>query len=210
MANQPKFELPALKTVDEIKADQDTIKVNLTALDEMIHANMVQCLMHCAKHRDTSLMVRLMLEVVDGDNSGYRRQGMIAWMKYFSPMRLSGKTIKLTGKDDKTGKEQSFNLEDAARTPFWKLTREGAPILRPIYQDGPLGAINRAIRDFQKAVANTNDKGLPIDESKPFYDGKNVETMSQFMVEVKKLEAVIPVDDTKDVRTAQKKQAMAA
>lgn len=87
--------LPKLLSADEIKLDQDSIKKTLTALDQQIHLNAVQCLMHCEKHRDTSLMVRLLVEIIDGDTTGYRRQGLIAWMKYFSPMRLSGKTLSL-------------------------------------------------------------------------------------------------------------------
>lgn len=202
-----KVKLPELKSVDEIKADQDTIKTTLTSLDQMIHDNMVQCLLHCQKHRDSTLMVRLLVDVVEQDANGYRRQGMIAWMRYFSPMRLSGKVIKLSGKDEKTGKEQAFDIEGAVSTPFWKLTREGPAILKPQYQDNYLGAINRVIKSFQQAVANTNDKGLPIDETKPFYSGKHTDTMNAFMVQVKQLEAVIPLDDTKDVQQAQKKQA---
>lgn len=204
-----KFELPKLKPVDEIKHDQDVIGKNLGELDRMIHDNMIQCYMHCAQHRDTSLMVRLMNDIIVKDKNGYRRQGIIAHMKYFTPMRLSGNTIKLSGKDEKTGKEADFRLEQAAQTPFWELTTEGPAILKPMYQDGTLGMINRAIASFQKAVANTNEQGLPIDPTKPFYSGKNLDAMNNFVVSVKQLEAVIPIDDTKERVEAQRKQAEA-
>jgi hypothetical protein len=204
-----KIELPKLLSSDEIKLDQDSIKKSLTALDLQVHNNAVQCLMHCMEHRDTSLMVRLLTEIIDADTTGYRRQGLIAWMKYFSPMRLSGKTVNMSGKVDKDGKsvEQPFDVEKAYATPFWKLTREAPAILRPIYQQGVLGAINKAIRDFEEAVANTNDKGEPIDKERPFYKGKNAPTLVNFATEVKKLAAIVPSDSTKDVDTAQKKQA---
>ncbi len=198
----------ALLSGDEIKLDQDSIKKNLTALDQQIHNNAVQCLMHSAKHRDTSLMVRLLVDIIDGDTTGYRRQGLIAWMKYFSPLRLSGKTINMSGKGDDE-KEQPFNLEAALKTPFWKLVKEPENKLRPMYQQGVIGAINKAIKDFEEAVTNTKD-GQPIDKDKPFYKGKNVDTIVQFAIEVKKLQAVVPADSTQDIDKAQKKQAQAA
>ena len=201
--------LPKLLSADEIKLDQDSIKKTLTALDQQIHLNAVQCLMHCEKHRDTSLMVRLLVEIIDADTTGYRRQGLIAWMKYFSPMRLSGKTINMSGKGD-DGKEQPFNLEAALKTPFWQLTRETPNVLRPMYQQGVIGAINKAIKDFEEAVANTNEKGEPIDKERPFFKGKNSAVLINFATEVKKLEAIIPADSTKDIDKAQKKQAQLA
>lgn len=201
--------LPALLTADEIKLDQDSIKKSLTALDQQIHLNAVQCLMHCEKHRDTSLMVRLLVEIIDGDTTGYRRQGLIAWMKYFSPLRLSGKTINMSGKGEDE-KEQPFNLEMALKTPFWRLTKEGPAVLRPLYQQGVIGAINKAIKDFEEAVANTNDQGEPIDKERPFYKGKNAATVINFTTEVKKLAVIVPADSTQDIDKAQKKQAQAA
>lgn len=210
MANKA-IELPKLLTSDEIKLDQDSIKKNLTQLDQQIHLNAVQCIMHCEQHRDTSLMVRLLTEIIDADTTGYRRQGLIAWMKYFTPMRLSGKTINMSGKvmdEVKKGMvEQPFDCHTALLTPFWKLTRETPEQLRPIYQQGVLGAINKAIKDFEEAVANTNADGQPIDKSKPFYKGKHKDTISNFTVEVKKLAAIVPSDSTKDIDAAQKKQA---
>lgn len=202
--------LPALLSPEEIKLDQDSIKKTLTGLDQQIHLNAVQCLLHCEKHRDTSLMVRLLTEIIDGDTTGYRRQGLIAWMKYYTPMRLKGKTIDMSGKveDKATGKfiEQPFNVEDAFKTPFWRLTREAPSILRPMYQQGVMGEINRAIKKFEDALANTKEDGTPIDKDKPFYKGKNAATIQQFAQEVKKLAVVIPPDSTQDVDKAQQKQ----
>lgn len=201
--------VPALLSADEIKLDQDSIKKTLNALDKQIHLNAVQCILHCEEHRDTSLMVRLLVEIIDADTTGYRRQGLIAWMKYFTPMRLSGKTINMSGKGDDE-KELPFNIEAAYKTPFWKLVKEPENKLRPMYQQGVIGAINKAIKDFEEAVANTNDKGEPIDKDKPFYKGKNSAVLINFAVEVKKLEAIIPADSTKDIDKAQQKQAQAA
>lgn len=202
--------LPALLSADEIKLDQDSIKKTLNSLDRQIHMNAVQCLMHCEKHRDTSLMVRLLVEIIDGDTTGYRRQGLIAWMKYFSPLRLAGKTINMSGKDPETDKEQAFNLETALKTPFWQLTREAPAVLRPMYQQGVIGAIQKAIKDFEDAVANTTDKGEPIDKERPFYKGKNAPVLINFATEVKKLAVIVPSDSTQDIDKAQKKQVQAA
>ncbi len=206
-----KFELPKLLSSDEIKLDQDSIKKSLTALDQQVHLNAVQCLMHCHQHRDTSLMVRLLTEIIDADTTGYRRQGLIAWMKYFSPMRLSGKTINMGGKvlDEATGKmvEQPFDLEKAMLTHFWKLTREAPAQLKPIYQQGVMGSIQKAIKDFEDAVSNTNEAGEPINKDRPYYRGQNSAVLFNFATEVKKLAAIVPSDSTKDVDMAQKKQA---
>ena len=207
-----KIELPKLLSSDEIKLDQDSIKKSLTALDQQIHMNAVQCLMHCEKHRDTSLMVRLLVEIIDGDTTGYRRQGLIAWMKYYSPMRLKGKTIDMSGRKEIDGKtvEHPFDVQTAMEVPFWKLTREGPAELRPMYQQGIMSAVDRALKQFEESVANTNEQGKPIDPKKPFYRGKNVDSLVLFSQEVKKLKAMIPFDPAKDIDDAQKKQAEAA
>lgn len=212
MVAKVEFKLPELLSADEIKLDQDGIGKDLRSLDARIHANAVQCLMHCEKHRDTSLMVRLLTEIIDGDTTGYRRQGIIAWMKYYSPMRLKGKTIDMSGRKVIEGKsvEHPFDVEMALKTPFWKLTREAPAELRPMYQQGVMSAVDRAIKQFEDAVANTGPDGNPIDKTKPFYRGKNKESLVLFSQEVKKLKAVIPSDSTKDVDDAMRKQAEAA
>ena len=205
--------LPALKTPDEIKHDQDVIRKTLTGLDQDIHQNAIQCMLHCEKHRDTSLMVRLLVDIIDQDTTGYRRQGLIAWMKYYTPMRLKGKTIDMSGKvEGPDGKfvEQPFNIEDAFKTPFWKLVKEGPSVLRPMYQQGVMGAITRAIKSFEDAVANTDKDGQPINKDKPFYKGKHQDTLQTFLTEVKKLSVVIPADPTLDIDKAQQKQREAA
>lgn len=206
-----KMELPKLLSSDEIKLDQDSIRKNLTSLDQQVHNNALQCIMHCEQHRDTSLMVRLLTEIIDADTTGYRRQGLIAWMKYFTPMRLNGKTINMSGRVEVEGKmvEAPFKIEEALATPFWKLTREAEAILRPMYQQGVMSTIDRAIKSFEDALANTVD-GKPIDKTKPFFKGKNADVIVNFANEVKKLKAIIPADSTKDVDEAQRKQAEAA
>lgn len=210
MVAKAEFKLPELLSSDEIKQDQDGIRKDLTGLDQRVHLNAIQCLMHCEKHRDTSLMVRLLMEIIDGDTTGYRRQGLIAWMKYYTPMRLKGKTIDMSGKKVVNNKEveHPFDVETAARTPFWKLTREAPAELRPMYQQGIMSAVDRAVKQFEDAVANTGENGQPIDKTKPFYKGKNKESLTLFAQEVKKLKAVIPSDPTKDIDEAMRKQAL--
>lgn len=197
--------LPALLSADEIKLDQDSIKKTLTSLDQQVHMNAVQCLMHCEKHRDPSLMIRLLVEIIEKDKNGYRRQGLIAWMQYFSPMRLTKNAINLSGKDEH-GKEQAFNVEKAMKTPFWVLTKEVA-VIKPIYQQGVLAAINKAVKDLEESILNTDENGQPVDKARPFFKGKNQAVLLNFATEVKKLGASIPADLTLDIDKAQKKQA---
>lgn len=203
------YKLPELLEKDEQKKLQDAFKTDMTSLSERFHELLVQALMHAQKHREPSMMVRLLTEIVQEDDNGMYRKGAIAWMTYFSPLRLSAKSIKFSGKD-KDGKEQPFRLLEAGAKPYWKLVKQGEAILHPMYQDGPLSQINRAIKSFQAAVANTNEKGEPINPDKPFYDGKHRDQMLAFMVNVKQLEAVIPLDDTKEIRLAHNKQKKAA
>jgi hypothetical protein len=194
-----KLEQVVLLSPDEIKKDQDSIRRNLTKLDAQIHSNAVQCLMHCEKHRDTSLMRRLLVDIIDA-KSGYRRQGLIVWMRMFSPMELSGDTINMSGKD-KDGKERAFDIEKARQSPFWGL-REAREIVRPLYQESWLGKINAAEREFRRAIENTKD-GKPIDPTKPFYDGVGADKIVSFFDKIAEMKTEIPADSTREVRMAQ-------
>lgn len=205
MSADAKIELPELLSPAEIKKDQDGIRRTLTKLDAQIHANAIQCMLHCEKHRDTSLMRRLLVDIIDA-KSGYRRQGLIAWMRQYSPMELSGDTINLSGMKD--GKERPFDVQKAAETPFWSLTREIA-VVRPIYQESVLNKIEAAVREFKKAYENTGEDGKPKDASKPFYDGTHLDKVVDFFEQVEKLKGTIPADATREVRQAQETLRMA-
>lgn len=187
-----------LLSKEEIKKGQDSIRKRLTNIDGDIHANAVQCLMHCEKHRDTSLMRRLLVDIID-DKTGYRRQGLIAWMRAFSPMELKGKEINLSGKKD--GVERPFDIETAAKTPLWEVSREVA-LVKPMYRDTLMSPISRAIKDFRAAMDNTQD-GKAIDPTKPFYDGIHSDKVLDFFEAVEKLQLALPKDSTREVRQAQ-------
>jgi hypothetical protein len=185
---------------DAIKKDQDAIKHSLTKLDKSIHDNAVQCMMHAEKHGDTSLMRRLLVEVVDA-KSGYRRQGLINWMRKHSPMELSKDTINLTGTDAQ-GNRRPFKVEEANATPFWNDTDNREMVVRPVFQDNLVSKFKAGLSEFAKAKANTLN-GKPIDPSKPFYDGKAVDEVDDILTQIQGLVDKLPQDSTREVRLAQ-------
>lgn len=188
---------------DAIKAGQDVIRKNLVDLDKLVHENAVQCMLHAETHGDTSLMRRLLVEVID-TKTGYRRQGLINWMRKFSPMELSGDNINLTGKDE-LGNKRPFRVEEANATPFWSDKDNDEKVAKPVYQQTLMSGITRAIKDFRNAAANTNEDGTPIDVSKPFYDGKDIQAVSKAFDAMEAQLNELPSDNTREVRQAQQK-----
>lgn len=185
---------------DVIKSGQDTIRKNITALDTLVHSNAVQCLMHAEKFGDTSLMTRLLTEVLD-EKTGYRRQGLIAWMRAFSPMELNGKKITLTGMLD--GKKRPFDVAKANLTPFYSAPRFAEQEVKPIFQDTLLSKSDTMIREFEAAWANTAN-GKPVDPKKPFYDGIHSAQVLDFIEKVKVMRQALPADATREVYVARK------
>lgn len=206
--------LPTLLGKDVIKRDQDTIRVALVKLDASIHANLIQCYMHAEKHGDTSLARRLLVDIID-DKTGYRRQGIIAHMRVFTPMELKGDVIKLTGTRD--GVPLPWRIEEANATPFWGLREAKEQVaLKPVWRPGIVGKVERAIREYKAAVSNTlieNGKVVgPIDKSKPFYDGIHLDKMDSAFDKIEAAVGELSMfgDSTADVRAAQKAQTDAA
>jgi hypothetical protein len=215
-----------LLSSESIKQGQDTIKKNLINLDTLIHDNAVQCLLHCSLHNDPSLMVRLLVDVID-EKSGYRRQGLISWMRKHSPMELKGKTINLSGlitseaqqkaliaafpdTDPKlfvVGERRPFLVEEANKAPF--TTDPGnKEMVKPLFQGVLLSPINSAASKFNAAIENTAN-GQPVDVSKPFFAGKHGDKILDFFAEVKKLQDALPADVTQELHQA-KLQAVEA
>lgn len=184
---------------DQIKAGQDKIRKTIVSLDMEVHANAVQCLMHAEKHGDTSLMTRLLMEILD-DKTGYRRQGLIAWMRSFSPMELSGKTINLTGMID--GKKRPFLIEKANETPFYAARQFAERPVKPIWQDTLLSKWDSMVKEFEACMENTVD-GKPVDPKKPFYDGLHSAQILDFINKGKEMRLSIPQDATREVRQTQ-------
>ena len=183
-----------------IKAAQDNIRKSLVRLDQAIHQNAVQCLMHAEKHGDTSLFRRLLVDIVDA-KSGYRRQGIIAWMREFSPMELNGDVITLTGTFN--GLRKPFLIEAANATPFTELAGAKEYVLqRPVFRDTIVSQVSKAISAYEKAVENTlieNGQVVgPKDVSKPFYNGKHMDKMGEVFAKMAALvdEASSFVDTT--------------
>lgn len=210
-----------LLDVDAIKKDQDSIKRSLTRLDMAIHANAVQCLMHAQKHGDTSLMRRLLVDIIDA-KTGYRRQGLINWVRKFSPMELKGDTINLSGTLDDagraslikqfpdvdqsklvTGEKRPFLVHEANNTPFWTDADNNERVVKPVWRDNLLAKVNSAEKEFRAAWENTTKDGKAVDPTKPFFDGVHGDKVVSFFDEVAKLREALPKDATREVRQAQ-------
>jgi hypothetical protein len=209
-----------LMDVEAIKKDQDAIKRNLTKLDMQIHLNAVQCILHASIHRDTSLMRRLLVNIID-DKSGYRKQGLINWMRKHTPMELKLDTINLSGKLTEAGRialikqypdidqsklivgeERPFLIEEANNTVFWSDKDNAERVVKPVYRDTLFSKVDSALKEFRASLANTHE-GKPIDPTKPFYDGIHTDKVVDFFNEVERLKAGLPKDSTREVRQAQ-------
>lgn len=211
-----------------IKDDQDGIKVVLLGLDARVHANAIQCMIHAEIHGDTSLMRRLLVDTIS-EVTGYRRQGLIGWMKKFSPMELKGRdNLDLSGvvTDDfmaslrkqfpdltlpalKEGDKRPWLIEQANKTPFWTDDTLRERIAKPVYRDALLSKFDLGIREFEAAMANTTvsaGKATPIDATKPYYDGVQLDKAQEFFAAMKNNVVNFRTsvkDDTREVRTAQ-------
>lgn len=200
--------MPDLMEKSAIKKEQDGIRRTLVKLDANIHSNAVQCLIHAQEHGDTSLMRRLVVEIIDS-KSGYRRQGLIAWMRAFSPMELVGDVIKLTGVNDK-GERRPFDIEKADKTPFAS-TREFAEVaVKPFFRESFLTKLEAARREYDRAKSNTIG-GKPIDKTKAFWSGLHTDDVDAFFSSLD--EALVKLetkpDNTRDVHLAKEQLAKA-
>lgn len=184
-----------LLTSKQILADQDKIKKTLTGLDDQIHANAVQCLAHAEKHGDTSLMTRLLVNVIDA-KTGYRRQGLINWMRKFSPMELVRDTINLSGLDAQ-GVKRPFKVSEADKTPFWLDSANAEQVAKPYFRDDLLSKINRAVKSVKDAIANTNPDGSAKDSTKPTYVDDGKAQVINFLETVETMSKALPVDTAK-------------
>lgn len=203
--------VPTLLGKEVIKKDQDGIRVNLVQLDGQIHANAVQCLLHAEKHGDTSLMRRLLVDIIDA-KSGYRRQGIIAWMREFSPMELSGDVIKLSG--TLNGEPRPFRCEQANLTPFTELSSAKEFVVeRPVFRDNLTSQVDRAVKAYRNAVENTvispGQAPKPKDPKKPFFNGLHLDKMEDAFAKIEGIMTELSAlpDATKDVYDA--RQALA-
>lgn len=208
-----------LLSVEAIKNGQDTIRKSLISLDQMVHDNAVQCLLHASQHGDASLMQRLLVDIIDS-KSGYRQQGLIAWMRKHSPMELKGKTVNLSGmitseaeqkamiaKFPNTdpalfvvGQKRPFLCEEANASPF-RTDPDAKEAVKPLFQAVLLSPINLAAGKFNAAIENTVN-GQPLDASKPYFAGKHGDKILDFFAEVKKLQDNLPVDATQELHQA--------
>lgn len=205
---ETKWVIPELKDKAAIKKDQDGILRSLVRLDASIHANAVQCLIHAETHGDTSLMRRLLVDIIDA-KSGYRRQGLIKWMRAYSPMELVGDVIKLTGTLP-DGTRKPFDIEGADKTPFAQSKDFAEAVIKPFFRESFMSKLEAARREYDRAVANTLD-GKPIDKDKPVWLGQHTDDVDAFFKSLDealvKLEA--KPDKTRDVFLAQQQLAKA-
>lgn len=201
--------LPELLSKEIIKGDQDVnIRMPLVALDTAIHANLIQTYLHAQKHGDTSLTRRLLVDIVDA-KSGYRRQGIIAHMRRFTPMELHGDIIKLTGTIN--GTPIPWDILGASRQSFRDIPEFAEQIvLKPTFKGGFVGQIERALKAYKASVENTLVKDGkvvgPIDPKKPFYSGIHLDKMDAVFDEIKSAASKFETfnDDTAEVMAARK------
>ncbi|OYV41147.1 MAG: hypothetical protein B7Z80_02725 [Rhodospirillales bacterium 20-64-7] len=166
---------------DTIKKDQDDIRKSLVKLDQQIHDNAIQCYLHAEKHGDTSLMRRLVVEIV-GRDTGYRTAGLVGHMRMFTPMELVGDVIKLTGLDSE-GNKRPWRIEEAAAKSFWTIRALDDKGLKPFFRETMVSKIEAARREWNRAKENTvlvDGKPQPKDKTKPFFDGQHMDAMDEF------------------------------
>lgn len=193
---------------DAIKADQDGIRKTVLSLDMNVHGNAVQCLMHAEKHGDTSLMTRLLVDILD-ERTGYNRRGLIRWMREFSPMELNGKKITLTGVDD-AGNRRPFRVEQANNTPFYSSEALNQQSVKPVFQDTLLSKFDTMVKEFQTSWENTvvvNGVPSAIDNKKPFYNGTNSAQILDFIQKGKAMRDEINSDDSREIYLAKQRLA---
>jgi hypothetical protein len=148
-------------------------------------------------------MTRLLTDIIDS-KTGYRRQGLINWMRKFSPMELDGKKIVLSGTDGQ-GNKRPFKIAEANATPFWTDKDNNERVAKPVFKDTLMSKIDTAYKEFMAAIENTAN-GKAIDVSKPFYDGIHSDKMTDFFTAIKSMRDELPADETLAVRKAQAKQ----
>lgn len=199
--------LPHMLSSDEIKKGQDVIKKTFTGVFNDIHFNAVQCMMHAEKHGDTSLMTRLLMDCQLKEN-GFRLQGLIMWMREFSPMELHKNVIKLDGMKD--GLKRPWRIAEAHATPFAKSKRFDTEVV-PIFRDTLLSPLRKSIKDFKAAIENTKDDGEPVNPSKPHYSGVHRDKVEKFYAELENMLMGVGsfADNSRDFYLAQKAMAEA-
>jgi hypothetical protein len=205
---------------DEQIANQDAVRTHLLSADTMVHSAGVQALFHASIHGNTGLMRRLLIDVIS-DTMGYRRQGLISWMRKHSPMELVGKEIKLTGMIESeaqrklmlemfpnedpalfvVGERRPF-LVDAANAQFFGKDKANAEQVKPVFQATLLSPVFAVQKKFNSAIENTVN-GKPVDTSKPYYAGKYGDQVAKAMEDIKAILDTLPADVTKDVIEAQ-------
>ena len=223
LKNEVAAPVRVLMPKEEQKSRQDALRKVLVSTDAEVHLLSVQALYHCSIHGDTSLMTRLLTIIIDA-KSGYRRQGLINWVRKFSPMELKGQTIDLSGTLDAAGalslKKQfpdmdhsvlvvgarrPFLVDQAEATPFWSDADNAERVAKPVFKDTLMSKIDSAYKEFNAAIENTAN-GKPIDPSKAFYDGIHADKITDFFVQLKSMRDALPADETLAVRKAQAEQ----
>lgn len=183
---------PVLIASAAILAAQDGIRTTIVKLDQSIHDNAVQCLLHAEKHGDTSLMRRLLVDILDV-KTGYRRQGLINWMRKHSPMELSGKDINLKGVDQ-LGNKRPFLIAEANLTPFWLDNANAEQVARPVFQGNLISKIAAAVREFKALRDNTDAQGSPKDPTKPYLVTDNGSKLTSLIEGIEVQLAGVPED----------------
>lgn len=171
----------------------DTIAADLGAVDQNVHEAGVQTVAHVEKHGDWTLLKRLILVL---RSSGYRVQGVRAWIEGHSPIRFPADKAADGGFTVKVLKEGEdgfvpFNIEGMIATPFTAYEPSNERVGQPVYAGDLVGGINRTRQRFLKLVENTNNDGSPKDPAKPYYRGD----IGKMLAYLTALDAIVEPND---------------
>ena len=121
----------ASKTSTELTMDAKAINkaIGLIATsgakyDKLVHETSIQAMLHAAAHNDCRPLTRIYFAI----NSGGRAKAFRAWVLEFAPLVwVKDKKGEAIHEHFKLKKEGTFNIADAAVTPYWELHKEPDP-----------------------------------------------------------------------------------
>ena len=145
-------------------------------------------------------MRRLIVDILKDKKSAFRTQGLIQWMRLYSPMEIVGDNVKLNGVNPETGERRAFKCDLANSKPFWT-DDKFKEMVKPVFQATILSSVQSMSKRAKAAMLNTVN-GQPIDADKPIYLGAYPEKMAEFLSKLDDLLSTMPKDATAEVYKA--------
>lgn len=196
------FKLSTSKAIGNLV---DKVTKNLVTLDADVHEAVCQTVAHVEKHGDWTLLKRLMAGL---KASGYRFQGVVAFIGAYSPVRFPadksdpvGFTVKVLKPGDDGYKP--FDVPAMWSTDWRALNITEERVGKAVYADDITKNIMAAQGRFLKLVENTNPDGTPRDDTKPYYRG-DVGAMLSFLNQIAAIKAPEDRAKIKDAKRAER------